>query len=71
MEPEEVKKVIQGFEHIKGIPLVLLSDSSHLKKESKQYLKKLPITILDMDNIEELLQGIDVLKTIEKGGKNS
>ncbi|MDO5712966.1 MAG: hypothetical protein Q4Q07_00915 [Tissierellia bacterium] len=71
MEPIEVKKVIKGFEHIKDIPLVLLSDSSYLKKESKQLLKTLPITILDMENIEDLLQGHDVLKSIEKGGNKS
>lgn len=66
IDPEEVEKILDNFSHLRDIGLVLLIDSSRLKRESKKLLKSRPIIILDMDNIDELLHGKDELKRIDK-----
>lgn len=62
----EAEKLIKNFSRItKGITPVLFINTSLLKDETKEKLKKEKVIILDVKNINKMLDNRDILKEID------
>ncbi len=66
LSEKEVQKLLDKFSGLyeKIIP-VLFVNTSFLKKETKEKLKKERVIILDIKNILKMLEGRDILGEIE------